>query len=78
MLSSTRDWQLTVDLGSQLKLPEQITTSSLHLDLLIWSIVSMQVIKLVLTVPWEKNLEEAFERKLEKYQELVDKCRSNQ
>lgn len=77
MLASARDWQLRVDLGNQLNIPVQITTSSLRPDLLVWSTVSRQVIMLELTVPWEENLEEAFERKLEKYQELVERCRAN-
>lgn len=78
MLSSTQDWQLRVDLRSRLKFPEQIATSSLSLNLIIWSIVSRQVVMLKLTLPWKENLGDAFERKLEKYQELVEKCRSNQ
>ncbi len=29
------------------------------------------------TVPWEENIEVACERKLEKYQELVEQCKVN-
>ena len=32
---------------------------------------------LELTVPWEERMEEAQERKREKYQELVEDCRRN-
>lgn len=78
MLSSARDWQLRADVEREFKFPEQIITSSLRPNLIIWSILSRQVVMIELLVPWEVNMEEAFERKLGKYQELKEKCRSNQ
>ena len=35
--STTLDWQLRVDIGEQLKVPEQITTTTLWPDLILWS-----------------------------------------
>ena len=60
-----------VDLGSQLKFPE----SALRPDMVLFSNSTRQVILWELTVPWEGNIEEAHERKLGKYQELVELCR---
>ena len=77
LLSSAPDWQMRVDLGKQLKFPIHITSSRLRPDIVLFSDSTKQVVLLELTVPWEENMEEAFERKLGKYQELLDNCRVN-
>ncbi len=43
---------------------------------MLLSELSRQVVLLELTVPWEDRIEEAFERKRAKYEELVGECRS--
>ena len=43
-------------------------------DIIIWSACAKIVILIELTVPWEERMEEAFERKRKRYQELVDDC----
>ncbi|XP_074527636.1 uncharacterized protein LOC141791255 [Halichoeres trimaculatus] len=75
LLGTARDWQLRVDLGRQLKFPENIVETTLRPDIILSSATSKQVVLLELTVPWEERIEEANERKREKYAELVEECR---
>ncbi|XP_062387675.1 uncharacterized protein LOC134076569 [Sardina pilchardus] len=77
LLATARDWQLKVDLGRQLKFPENITVTTLRPDMVLVSETSRQVVLLELTVPWEDRMEEAFERKRAKYEGLVGDCRSS-
>ena len=77
LLSTAQDWQWRVDIGTRLKVPEQIATTTLRPDLILWSTETKQVLLIELTVPWEENIEVACERKLEKYQELVEQCKVN-
>ena len=77
LLSTAQDWQWRVDIGNRLKVPEQIATTILRSDLILWSTETKQVLLIELTVPWEENIEVACERKLEKYQELVEQCKVN-
>lgn len=75
LLGTANDWQLRADLGKQLRFPENIVETSLRPDIVLLSDSSKQVILLELTVPWEERMEEASERKKEKYAELVKECR---
>ncbi len=68
ILATARDWQLLVDLEQQLKFPNRIVTTTLRPDVVLLSDSTKQVVLLELTVPWEDRLEEAFERKLAKYE----------
>uniref|UniRef100_A0A1A8DYB0 Uncharacterized protein n=1 Tax=Nothobranchius kadleci TaxID=1051664 RepID=A0A1A8DYB0_NOTKA len=52
--------QFQVDVGRQLKFPENITATSLRPDMVI-SESTKQVVILELTVPWEDHIEEAHE-----------------
>ncbi|XP_078608663.1 uncharacterized protein LOC144880403 [Branchiostoma floridae x Branchiostoma japonicum] len=74
ILATAGDWDLRVDLDRKLTFPEEITTTNLRPDIVIWSAKTRQVVILELTVPWEDRLEEAFERKAEKYSELKQSC----
>ena len=65
---------MTVDLERQLKIPPH-TQSRLRPDIILVSETTKQLFLLELTVPWEERMEEAQERKREKYQELVEDCR---
>lgn len=66
---------MSVDLGMQLKFPQHITTTTLCPDVVFWSDSTKQVLLLELTVPVEENLDEAYERKLAKYEDLISQCR---
>ncbi|KAK7919076.1 hypothetical protein WMY93_010360 [Mugilogobius chulae] len=74
ILNTAKDWKLLVDLEKQLKFPSHITKTSLRPDIVLFSDSTKQVVMLELTVPWEDRLEEAFERKLTKYEQLTESC----
>lgn len=71
ILGTAKDWEMRVDLGRQLKFPEEIAITSLRPDIVLWSQTTKQVALIELTVPWEERVEEAHERKLGKYQSLI-------
>ena len=74
LLSSANDWQLLVDLETQLKFPRHIAVTSLRLDLILHFDNTKQCIIWELTVSWEEYITLANERKRSKYQELVEQC----
>ena len=69
LLSSADDWQLIVDLETQLKFPRHIAVTSLRPDLILHSDNTKQCIIWELTVSWEEYITLAYERKRSKYQE---------
>lgn len=71
ILGMAEDWEMRVDLGRQLKFPEEIAITSSQPDIVLWSQAKKQVALIELTVPWEEKIEEAHERKLGKYQPLI-------
>ena len=74
MLSSADDWQLVVDLETQLRFPRHIAETSLRPDLVLYSDSTKQCIIWELTVSWEEHMFITNERKRSKYQELVEQC----
>jgi len=74
ILGMAGDWQLSVDLKGQLKFPQEILSTTQRPDVVMWSSSTKMVVLLELTVPWEERVEEAYERKMAKYQELVLDC----
>lgn len=76
LFATAHDWELSVDLGKQLKFQEVAAITTLRPDIVLTSVASKQVILLELTVPWEDHMEEANERKRAKYSQLVEECRS--
>lgn len=72
ILGTAEDWEMILDLGRQLKFPEEIAVTSLRLDIVVWSQATRQVALIELTVPWEERIEEAHERKLGNYQSLTE------
>ena len=65
-----KDWQMLVDVGGKLVVPQEIVTTNLRPDIVYWSTSQQVVYFIELTVPWESSLEEAYERKKLKYEEL--------
>ena len=64
-------WELSVDLGSDFFFPLPTRKKP---DMVIWS-EDKKTIKLIeLTIPWETNFDEAWIRKDERYEELVNQC----
>ena len=77
MLSSAPDWQLLVDLERQTKFSVHIVETKLRPDLVMFSNSTKKVIMWELSVPWEENMESTHERKIAKYEPLVEQCRMN-
>lgn len=63
-----------MDLGKQLKYPENIMETSLRPDFVLISETSKRVTVMKLTVPCEERMEEANERKRAKYGDILDEC----
>ena len=66
------DWKVESDIRRKLVFPPDISTTNLP-DMLIWSEKKKKGNIVELTVPWETAVDEAHERKLLKYEELVEK-----
>ena len=77
VLATANDWEMRADLKKQLKFPEEIAHTSLRPDIVLWSKGTKQVVLIELTVPWEERMEEAYERKLKKYQDLILESQQN-
>lgn len=77
VLKPGHEWQMRVNLNQQLKFPPEIAATSLRPDIVIWSSSAMVVVIAELTVPWEENMEAAFERKKEKYSNLAAECKDS-
>ena len=77
ILGTARDWELKADLRKQLVIPIEISVTRQRPDIVIISRQSKRCIILELTVPWEERIEEAYERKAAKYEELVNNCKEN-
>ncbi|XP_077382825.1 5-azacytidine-induced protein 2 isoform X1 [Festucalex cinctus] len=73
--SPGHEWDMRVDLNSQLRFPTEITTTSLRPDIVVWSTEAKVVHLIELTVPAEGGIEAAFEHKKAKYSELAAECR---
>lgn len=74
ILSTANDWLMSADVGEKLEFPKDICTTSLRPDIVLWSRKTKQVMLIELTVPWESRMAEAHERKLAKYQPLIEEC----
>ena len=74
ILAIAQDWQLEVDLETQLRVPQLISRTTLRPNILLVSESTKNIIIMELTVPWEDRLEEAHERKRTKYEHLVISC----
>ncbi|VDI16481.1 Hypothetical predicted protein [Mytilus galloprovincialis] len=77
LLVTATDWQMLMDLKQKLQFPPQIAVTNQRPDIVIWSASTKQAILLELTVPWEERIEDAYERKRLKYQDLLAECRDN-
>ena len=69
-LAAARDWKMAADLKEALHFPHHIVHTQERPDIVIWSDTVVE-----LTVPWEENMEEAFERKKLRYENLRMECK---
>ena len=76
-LDQAKDWKLEVDLDRQLKIPEDIISTRLRPDMIMYSRSSKQIAIAELTVPIEERVEISNELKRSKYAELEDAGRLN-
>ena len=68
-------WELAADLESFLIFP--LVSTRQRPDIVIWNIKDNIGIILELTVPWEDNIEDAKQRKHERYEELIETCKES-
>ena len=57
--------------------PTHIVETKLRPDIVIFSNCTKKVIMWELSVPWEENMESTHERKIAKYEPLVEQCLVN-
>ena len=69
-LVGASDWEMQVDLGGKLVVPQEIVCTNLRPDIVLWSVREKTVYFIELTVPWENSVEAAFERKKARYADL--------
>ncbi len=77
ILQSARDWKLEVDLDKKLVFPPEIVITTLRPDMVLWSPTTKLAYVVELTVPWEEGVEEAYERKNNKYSDLAAEASQN-
>ena len=73
-VSAQGEWNLRVDLDRALSFPHHIAMTTQRPDMVLWSDKLKVVLIAELTVPWESNMQWAFERKLARYTELKGLC----
>ena len=73
ILNKAQDWEMHVDIGRKLQIPQEIVNTTLRPDLLLVSKRVKCLLMLELTVPWESRIDEAHERKRLKYDEKLVK-----
>ena len=74
LLDKPSDWKSEVDLDGRLLFPEIVPTT-LRPDMVLWSRETKMLIIIELTVHWEERCNEAHERKLSRYEDLLAECR---
>ena len=77
VLSTAKDWKMSVDLGMQLKIPREVASTDLRPDIIITSFKSKQMYIIELTVPTEDRIEISGELKRAKYEVLISEGRRN-
>ena len=75
LLSGASTWEMRVDLNKRLVFPDVVHTN-LRPDIVLWSVKGKKIILIELTVPWEEGCGEAHERKMSKYQGLLELFRA--
>ena len=68
---------MSADLQKALQFPQHIAFTQARPDIVLWSDTAKKVVLVELTVPWEENMEEAYERKMARYEPLRADCEDN-
>ena len=74
-LAPSTNWVVQSDLG-RFVFPTDIVTTAQRPDMLVLSRSLKTILLVELTVPWEENMEWAHERKLLRYEQLAQDCKS--
>ncbi len=77
ILQCARDWKLEVDVDKKLVFPPKIVATTLRPDMVLWSPTAKLAYVVELTVPWEDGVEEAYERKKNRYSDLAAEASQN-
>ena len=77
ILSSAKDWRMSVDLGEKLKIPAYVAETNLRPDIIVLSTETKQMAIIELTVPTEERVEIAGELKRSKYEILSSEGMKN-
>ena len=73
-MSGANNREVVADLSKPLHSPSHIAVTNQRPEIVIWSNEAKREILAELTVPWEDNMEEAYERKKCKYEPLRNSC----
>ena len=65
-------WKIAVDLETPIVFP--LVASAQRPDIVMWSDEKKEAVIMELTVSWEDNIKAAEQRKLERYEELIERC----
>ena len=73
ILAAGDDWEVRVDEGNR-TVPEEVVVTALRPDMVLVARSVHRLAMVELTVPWETRMDEARERKLDRYAELREEC----
>ncbi|XP_069109960.1 uncharacterized protein [Argopecten irradians] len=57
ILTTAADWEMRADIHQRMGFPEEVLSTPLRPDILLWSRNSQQVFMVELTVPWDDRIE---------------------
>ena len=77
LLDLHRDWELKVDTHVKLVISDDLVKTKQIPDIVLFSRGSKRIMFIELTVSWEKAVEDAYERKVFRYIDLVKDCTAN-
>ena len=67
------DWIMQVDI--KLRIPDEVLITKLRPGLILTSSQAKYLVIAELTVPWEERMQSAHEKKMNKYQEIVEESK---
>ena len=74
LLNGASTWKVSADLKTSLQFPVHIIQTEKRSGIVAWSDSKKSVLLIELTVPWEENREETYERNKSRYETLLADC----
>ena len=71
------NWHVITDLKHNFIFPTEIALTTNRPDIVIWSVKLKKVFVIESMIPFEENFDWAYQRKLEKYEDLREQCVRN-